>query len=555
MDFLIAIVSFLFVIGILVVTHEWGHYFFAKRFGVKVHEFAFGIPPRIWGVKRGETEWVINSLPIGGYVRLHGEDGENTEDPDSFGTKTPWQRFVILFAGSAVHLIMAVLIFSGFRQFEGKPAEHLHPVLSELNENSLLAEAGLQPGDKILTIDGEYFVERDDWDQWLQDKAGQEVKIEFLRSAEGERNWLEENAYIQLPETFQASTPQLRVQEVLPTTELPQAGDERLPDWREGDRVLAWNGEKLNTVSELADFLQENQGQRVELQVQGSNGAEREETLLWQGTDDEDDEFGGLIEVMVDSIASNSPAEDAGFRLGDRIIRVDNERITFHHSLQDLLEEREGQEVAFTVERFVDGHSQEVVLRATPRENPPAGEGALGVLLDQQITGLSTLGIGFAFEQITEELGASFSWLSAIDLVPVSSPLDALWQGVEQTWFVVVLTVDGIGGLVSGLFTSGQVSEDVAGLPRIAEFSGSIAQEQGVVGLLWLMSVLAANLAVFNLMPFPGLDGGRIIFVLIEMVRGQKLPPEREAMVHGIGIILLLILIAFVTLRDFIQIF
>lgn len=109
---LVTLIVFLLVLSVLVYVHEFGHYFAARRNGVRVHEFAFGFRPRLWSKKVGDTEFAVNAIPLGGYVRLHGEQPEEL-GADSFRTKTIFQRFQILVAGAAMNLVLAWVVLSG----------------------------------------------------------------------------------------------------------------------------------------------------------------------------------------------------------------------------------------------------------------------------------------------------------------------------------------------------------------------------------------------------------------------------------------------------------
>src|SRR5512133_2268267 len=106
------IIIFLLILGVIVFAHELGHFTMAKLFGVKVEEFGLGFPPRIIGKKNGETEYTVNWIPLGGFVKIAGEDGENRDDPRSFGAKPIWQRAIILSAGVLMNFILAVVLFS-----------------------------------------------------------------------------------------------------------------------------------------------------------------------------------------------------------------------------------------------------------------------------------------------------------------------------------------------------------------------------------------------------------------------------------------------------------
>jgi regulator of sigma E protease len=154
MQILIAILLF----AILVLVHEFGHFIVAKRAGVRVEEFAIGFPPRLFSFRRGETEYSINLLPLGGYVRMPGENGETTDaagnaDPRTFGAQTSRNRAAILVAGVTMNFLLAWVIYTGLYAFQGQ--QHLgYAFVASVLPNSPAQEAQLGPNDRILAING-----------------------------------------------------------------------------------------------------------------------------------------------------------------------------------------------------------------------------------------------------------------------------------------------------------------------------------------------------------------------------------------------------------------
>lgn len=145
------------VFGLLVFVHEFGHFITAKWSGIRVEEFGFGFPPRLFGIKRGETIYSINWIPLGGFVRMPGENGETTDDagnydPRSFASKPAWRRAIVLVAGVTMNAILAFLLF-GLAYASGESG--YSPVIQYVCAGSPAADAGMQPGDKIVSVDGQ----------------------------------------------------------------------------------------------------------------------------------------------------------------------------------------------------------------------------------------------------------------------------------------------------------------------------------------------------------------------------------------------------------------
>jgi regulator of sigma E protease len=220
------------------------------------------------------------------------------------------------------------------------------------------------------------------------------------------------------------------------------------------------------------------------------------------------------------AIDDNSPAQQAELHIDDVFIAVESQRVVTYTQFATLSEARAGLPTTYTVLR--DGKPLDLVM--TPRVSPPSGEGPIGITP-------STYYI-VRWEGIPAAIGYSFS-------------------SVRVT---IINSFEVVGSLVQKLF-HGTLPDDIGGPVAIAAVSGEFARSDGLVGIMFLVAILAANLAVINLLPFPGLDGGRIVFVVTEWVRGKKLSLRAEAMAHTIGFALLLTLLVVVTYRDIIRIF
>ena len=191
---LLTIIVFIAVLGLLVFVHEFGHFIMAKRAGMKVEEFGFGFPPRIFGIRRGATLYSINWIPLGGFVKILGEDGSDTQDPASFGQKSAWRRFAVLIAGVTMNLILAWVLLSiamGLGTptvlYEGDqlPASaHVKSTaigILDVAPNSPAAIADLRPGDTLAMIGSEPVASIDDAQQLTLSHAGNPTVFEIRR--------------------------------------------------------------------------------------------------------------------------------------------------------------------------------------------------------------------------------------------------------------------------------------------------------------------------------------------------------------------------------------
>lgn len=173
------ILLFIVVLGLLVFVHELGHFTMAKKMGMKVEEFGFGFPPRIAGWKRGDTIYSINWIPLGGFVKIKGESGEDRDHPDSFASKPAWRRFIVLVAGVVMNLLLAVVLLSiGFMMGLPSVVDDQTPAsatvrderirIARVLEESPAMEAGIEPGQTLAAIDGRTFETADDARMYIE---------------------------------------------------------------------------------------------------------------------------------------------------------------------------------------------------------------------------------------------------------------------------------------------------------------------------------------------------------------------------------------------------
>lgn len=178
------ILIFILTLFILVVIHEWGHYFAAKRFNIKVLEFGFGLPPRAWGKKIGETIWSFNWLPFGGFVRLLGEDEVDKkllEDKRSFAYQAVWKRITVVVAGVTMNLLLSwalfyvVIIWGGFRIILPTP----EPIvgIGAVAVNSPAEKAGLKVGDRILAVGDQTIKDASEFQKSIQNNLDKKVEL------------------------------------------------------------------------------------------------------------------------------------------------------------------------------------------------------------------------------------------------------------------------------------------------------------------------------------------------------------------------------------------
>ncbi len=174
----VGIVAFFIILAVLILVHELGHFALAKLMGVRVEEFGLGFPPRLRSWRRGGTLYSLNALPLGGFVKMTGENGED-DDPASFAAKAPWQRLLILLFGPVMNLMLAVGIF--FFAFMGGSPRGL-PVVTGVSAGSPAELAHIRPGDKIIDAAGIRVTYLSDLQQITSTHLGKPLTIELVRN-------------------------------------------------------------------------------------------------------------------------------------------------------------------------------------------------------------------------------------------------------------------------------------------------------------------------------------------------------------------------------------
>lgn len=244
---------FAFVIGLgfLIFIHESGHFLMAKLFRVKVLVFSLGFGKRIFGFRRGDTDYRISIVPLGGYVRMAGDTPEENVpgNPDEFLSKPKWQRFLILFAGPFMNLVVAVsfvaaIAMVGTEQFVTKP------LIGEVTPNMPAAKAGLQTGDLITSVNGERITDFADLRLLIAMNAGTPLRVEYIRDGQKRSTTMtparEDGEYGPTGKAGILNTFEPLVGRVEPESPAAAAGV------RSGDRIVAANGKPIKDMNSVA---------------------------------------------------------------------------------------------------------------------------------------------------------------------------------------------------------------------------------------------------------------------------------------------------------------
>lgn len=463
MDFIIAVFAFFIVLIPLVIIHELGHLVAAKSVGITVLEFGIGIPPR--AVKlftRGGTEYTLNWIPLGGFVRPYGEDFMSPKD-----------------------------------------SEGLQEDLSEIEERGIENPKSVFEAGPFARI----------W--FFAAGAIFNVITAFLL--------LFLLPFLGIPEIVDGNVAILNI-----------SGD--IEELAVGDVITHVNGEKVVTGAEFSDVA-EGQSELV-LTVKRDDGTT--EDVLFTPTSEGDDVPN--TRVLIREVTSGSPADEAGLKPNDLIFQArDEDNVVNAYTTQDLIDfTKQHDEVPMTLTIFRDGEifDLEVVPNRDNSEDVPR----IGISITDAEIGV-TGGISVANND------------SVVEFVPVTDLGEAFDFAVDRFQFMVVETVTLPSRVIQGVIPASQARPvSPIGIGQVAGETVERSQEENnPFPLIGFAAVISFALALTNLLPIPALDGGRILFVLVELLRGKPLAPEREAIIHFIGFAFLFALIIVFAVWDIVD--
>jgi regulator of sigma E protease len=271
---LITLLAFLFVLGVLIFVHELGHFLAARRHGVRVLTFSLGFGPKVLKVKRGDTEYCISAVPLGGYVKMAGENPEDPRSgqPDEFLSKTKWQRFQILFAGPAMNIILAVVVTAFVLAMQGVriPIYADEPALiGSVVPGSPAEKADLRSGDRIVTIAGDTIATWKDLDIAIGiRRPNRDLSVTAIRNGQTITTTVRpvaEGKY-ELTEIGVLPDANPLITRVIAGERAEQAG------LKPGDIILAVNGARMATRPQLIDVISKNGGKPIQVTVRRGDG-------------------------------------------------------------------------------------------------------------------------------------------------------------------------------------------------------------------------------------------------------------------------------------------
>jgi len=284
--------AFVLVLGFLIFAHEAGHFLVAKLFRVRVLVFSFGFGQRLFGFRKGDTDYRVSLIPLGGYVRMAGDTPEEDRqgDPAEFLSKPKWQRFLILFAGPFMNLLIAV-VFIAIISMAGTESLVVRPMIGEVSPGRPAARAGLQPGDRIIAVNGERIDNWDDLRMAISMHAGTPLRIEYIRNGVAHTTVMtperENSEYGPVGRAGIRPWIDAAVGHVRPNSPAARAG------LRAGDVIVAANGRPITQLIQLDEVFNQAKGQPIELDV--TRAAQRVRIVLPPVKSEVQDPYRGFL--------------------------------------------------------------------------------------------------------------------------------------------------------------------------------------------------------------------------------------------------------------------
>ncbi|WP_318369485.1 sigma E protease regulator RseP [Enterobacter sp.] len=438
--------AFIIALGVLITVHEFGHFWVARRCGVRVERFSIGFGKALWRrTDKQGTEFVIALIPLGGYVKMLDERVEPVIPElrhTAFNNKSVGQRAAVIAAGPIANFLFA--IFAYWLVFIiGVPG--VRPVIGEITPNSIAASAQITPGTELKAIDG---IETPDWDA---------VRLQLVS----------------------------------------KIGDEK------------------TTISVAPFGSDSRQNKTLDLR-QWAFEPDREDPVASLGIRPR----GPQIEPVLAQVQPDSAASKAGLQAGDRIVKVDGQPLAQWMTFVNLVRDNPGTSLALDIER----QGSPLSLTLIPDTKPVGGkeEGFAGVVP-------KIIPLPDEYKTIRQY-----------------GPFSAIVEATDKTWQLMKLTVSMLGKLITGDVKLNNLSGPIS----IAQGAGMSA-EFGLIYYLMFLALISVNLGIINLFPLPVLDGGHLLFLAIEKLKGGPVSERVQDFSYRIGSVLLMLLMGLALFNDF----
>lgn len=536
------IILAILALGFLIFIHELGHFFAAKRCGIRVEKFSIGFGPRLFGFRRGETDYCISALPFGGFVKMAGESpDEQKGEEGEFASAPVGHRIIVAIAGPAMNIILGVILFS-FVYLIG--LDHGTMWLMEMligrsdrqaqiglvGDDSPAKRGGIEPGDTIVSIDDRKIKNWQDFNTTILTNPDEELKV--IVSRDGQPKTL----YVTPKSLDRRGIGQIRVsarqsaivESIAEGSAAAQAGVQAK------DLIKSINGRKIYHVPEFGSVIWEPSypfGSAHRRFYEEINKNQTGEVALGIRRGSESLTVSFPINWVVNAVvAEGSDAEKAGIQSGDEIVSINGDSIRNFELYPKLYE-----------------------LTAANPDQPLE----IGLRRDgEQLTASLNLAFGDDENQLNLQGLRWKSSLAGLALAVPSVPIPkynvitAVGEGVQTNWLIVEM----VAKVLKRLVTREVKTKHLTGPIGIVDATRRVV-EFGLRSLLFFVGFISVNLAIVNLLPIPIADGGQILFFTLEKLRGRPLSLRKQMIIQQVSIVLLAGLFLYITFYDLLRVF
>ena len=540
-----SVLYFLLLVGVLVLIHELGHFVAAKVLDVRVLRFSIGYGRPLVRVKLGETEYQIGAFPLGGYVRIQGIEGADDDGNRSFASRPLWQRLVIVLAGPAANLLLPVIIY--FVLFAGHttlPAA----VIGDVLDGGAAARAGIEPGDRVLEIDGRAVRYWEEIENAVRASPGKELHLRISRSGKVFERYL-----TPIEDTVRRRDGQVDIQGRVGITHAPfvplvgvidGASPAARAGLRTGDLIISVDGQAArnwrDVQRQLGRFARRTsivyfRGTEVpgipQLELLGAGFADLVPETQVDSTLNRQT-YTGLehAEMFVAHVDAGSPADGAGLRPGDLVVSLDGKPVAHWMDLDQRLQAEPTRTFKLTWTRAAAGKTETLTAEVTQVWRKQ---------LDDYGHTVSRLVFG-ARNDVDRGTGA---------MVAIDGRVGyAMSKAFQRTGETISMMSHGFFQIIRG-----DTPREALGGPIVMFRIASVSGNQGWDSFMLMLALISVNLGLLNLLPIPMLDGGHLLMFAIEGVRREPLSAKVRVRIQQFGVALVVVITILALLNDLLR--
>ena len=533
---MLSVIGFLVILAPLVIVHEFGHFFFAKIFGVKAEAFSVGFGPKLYAKYIGETEFRLSAIPLGGYVKLLGEDPSAELSPEdkkrALQHQVPWKRFFIFFGGPLFNFLFAIIVFMAILAI-GEP--QVANVIGRVIPGTEAARMGFMSGDRVAKINGEEITRFTQIAQKVHESPDQELIFELLRGNQSTPHTL--RVKIGSEEGFSMYGETKAVGKIDGLVALPRSthlgvSNPQSPaatqGLKTGDQIREFSGQKVTSWEQIENLYQSIKAPaQIRIKAEAVDGVAKEIELSKKSNLSMAEQWGLYSsELFVEQAMKDSPALKAGVARGDRLIGIDGIAVTSFEELREKIQtssQKDG-EVRLSWEKDGKTLSAGITPNHTQERDPNLKK------VSQYTIGVVPMLMAGETQVVVDRI-----W----------NPFVLLYKGTERMFLFVWRNLVSIGKMFTG-----DVSISTLGGPILIGKIAGDSLSRGLISFLTTMAILSVGLGILNVLPIPVLDGGHLVLLGIEWIRGKPLSMRQMEVVQQVGLSLILLLMVVVMRND-----